>query len=88
MSDQESLIKFPCDFVIKVMGKDNSQFDERVKNILLRHYPDVDLSKIEKRHSRDKNFLALTFTIHANSKEELDALYQELSEAKEVLFAL
>lgn len=86
--EEESIIKFPCDFVIKVMGKANHQFEERVINIVLRHYPDIDLEKLVKRHSRDKNFIAITFTIYAKSKAELDALYRELSAAEEVLFAL
>lgn len=86
--EEESLIKFPCDFVIKVMGKANHRFQERVINIVLRHYPDVDLEKMTKRHSRDHNFIALTLTIHAESKEQLDNLYRELSAAEEVLFAL
>lgn len=86
--EEESLIQFPCDFVIKVMGKANHQFEERVINIVLRHYPEIDLEKLVKRHSRDKNFIALTFTVYAQSKSELDNLYRELSAADEVLFAL
>ncbi|MCB1827248.1 MAG: DUF493 domain-containing protein [Coxiellaceae bacterium] len=86
--EKESLIKFPCDFIIKVMGRANLQFEERVINIVLRHYPEIDLEKMTKRPSRDNNFVAFTFTVHAKNKVELDALYQELSAAEEVLFAL
>ena len=88
MLEEESLIEFPCDFSIKVMGKANIQFEERVINIVLRHYPKIDLEKMTKRPSRDNNFVAITFTVHAKSKSELNALYQELSSAEEVLFAL
>lgn len=86
--NQESLIEFPCDFIIKVMGKADKQFEERVINIVLRHYPDVDLEKMVKRPSRDNNFMAITLTVKAENKAQLDALYHELSDAEEVLFAL
>jgi uncharacterized protein len=83
-----TLIKFPCDFSIKIMGKSNLQFEERALNIVLQHYPDADLKKIKKRHSKDKNFLAITVTVHAENQAQLDALYQSLTNADEVLFAL
>ena len=88
MPKEESAINFPCDFVIKVIGKSNKQFEERAINIVLRHYPDVDLEKMTKRTSRDNNFVAITFSVYAKNKKQLDALYQELSSADEVLFAL
>jgi len=87
-SGKVAAIKVPCDFVVKVMGKSNKQFEERVINIILRHYPNADLEKMVKRSSHDNNFMAITVTVHAKSKEQLDALYQELSDADEVLFAL
>ena len=88
MPKEESPIKFPCEFVIKVMGKANTQFEERAINIVLRHYPNTNLEKLTKRTSRDNNFLAITFIVYAKNKKELDTLYQELSSADEVLFAL
>jgi uncharacterized protein len=90
MSEQESSspIKFPCDFMVKIMGKANSQFEERVINIVLRHFPDTDLQSIKKRASRDNNYLSLSITVHPENKAQLDGLYQELTNAEEVLFAL
>ena len=87
-SETSSPIKFPCDFVIKVMGKANSHFEERVFNIVLRHFPDNDLHQVTKRHSRDKNYLALSISVHPENQEQLDALYKDLSQADVVLFAL
>lgn len=88
MLEEDSPIKFPCNFAIKVMGKDNKRFEERVTNIILRHYPEADLEKTTKRHSSDNNFIALTFTVHAESKKQLDDLYRDLTATEEVLFAL
>ncbi len=85
---KDSLIQFPCDFMIKVIGKLNSTFEELVINIVLRHYPDTDLLKMTKRPSRDHHFVTITLTVPAKNKAELDALYQELSNTKSVLFVL
>ena len=87
-SETSSPIKFPCDFVIKVMGKANSQFEERVLNIVLRHFPDNDLHKVSKRSSRDNNYLALSVTVHPENQKQLDALYKDLSQIDDVLFTL
>ena len=70
------------------MGTANSQFEERVFNIVLKHFPDNDLHQVNKHPSRDNNYIALSITVHPENKEQLDALYQDLSKANEVLFAL
>jgi len=85
---KDSLIQFPCDFMVKVIGKASSTFEELIINIVLRHYPDTDLLKMTKRLSRDHNFITITVTVPAKNKTELDALYQELSNTKVVLFVL
>jgi len=86
--ETSSPIKFPCDFIVKIMGKANTQFEERVINIILRHFPDNDLQSIKKRSSRDNNYLSLSITVHPENQAQLDELYQELTNAEEVLFAL
>jgi len=86
--ETSSPIKFPCDFVIKVMGKASMHFEERVFNIVLRHFPENDLHSVTKRPSRDNNYMALSITIHPENQDQLDALYKDLSQADEVLFAL
>ena len=70
------------------MGASNKQFEERVLNIVLQHFPDNDLQNIKKRPSRDNNYLALSITVHPENQAQLDALYEDLTKAEEVLFAL
>ena len=87
-TDKESPIKFPCDHIIKVVGAAGNSFEETATNIIRKHFPDISDDKIIQRTSGNNNYLSLTFTVHATSREQLDALYQELSDTPEVLFAL
>jgi len=75
----ESLLKFPCDFPIKVMGQRQDGFAQAVLETVLRHAPDFDAAGVEMRPSAKGNYLSLTCTIRAVSREQLDALYRELS---------
>ncbi len=86
--DDESPIQFPCDFPVKIMGKASLHFEEQVMNIILRHYPDNSLSNVVKRQSKSHNYIAITITVHAKSKAEVDALYEDLTRASEVIMVL
>lgn len=79
MADEESLLKFPCDFPIKVMGQRQDGFAQAVLEVVLRHAPDFDAAGMEMRPSAKGNYISLTCTIRAQSREQLDALYRELS---------
>ncbi len=75
----QTLLTFPTDFPIKVMGKHNDQFAQIVLDVVLRHAPDFDAATTEMRASAKGNYLSLTCTIRATSKRQLDELYRELS---------
>jgi len=76
---EESLLQFPCDFPIKVMGQRQDGFAQAVLEVVLRHAPDFDAAAMEMRPSAKGNYMSLTCTIRAVSREQLDTLYQELS---------
>ncbi len=76
---EESLLKFPCDFPIKVMGQRQDGFAQAMLEVVLRHAPDFDAAAMEMRPSAKGNYMSLTCTIRAVSREQLDALYSELS---------
>jgi hypothetical protein len=78
-SEEPSLLAFPCDFPIKIMGRRSDGFAQRVLAIVLRHAPDYDASGMEMRASRRGAWLSLTCVVRARSREQLDALYAELS---------
>jgi putative lipoic acid-binding regulatory protein len=75
----ETLIEFPCDFPLKVMGKAADGFAQAVADVVLKHAPDFDAATMEMRPSKAGNYLSLTCTIRAVSQAQLDALYRELT---------
>jgi len=87
MSD-ETLLVFPCQFPIKVMGKTSSELDLVVVEIVRRHAPDLHEGAVTTRPSKDGNYLAVTIVIEATSKQQLDAIYQDLTDHPHVLMAL
>lgn len=79
MAAEGTLLEFPCDFPVKVMGAARDGFAQAVLEIVLRHAPDFAAATMEMRPSRAGNYLSLTCTIRATSKAQLDALYRELT---------
>jgi putative lipoic acid-binding regulatory protein len=79
MAEPETLLEFPCDFPLKVMGATREGFAQAIVEIVLRHAPDFDAATVEMRPSKAGNYLSLTCTIRATSKPQLDALYRELT---------
>ncbi len=86
--EPDTLLEFPCDFPIKVMGRGDSDLPNRVHELVRRHAPDTPQSAITTRPSRKGNYLAVTVTIRATSKDQLDAIYRELTAQEWVLWAL
>ena len=75
---EQSLIEYPSDFPIKVMGKARPDFAQELTEVVLQFDPDFDPSTVEMRPSKGGNYIGLTFTVHATSREQLDALYRAL----------
>ena len=84
----DSALAFPCDFPIKVMGRKQPRFANAVSEIVRRHAPDFDPATIELRPSRQGKYLSVTCVIRATSREQLDALYQELCDHPGVVMVL
>lgn len=103
-SGQTTLIEYPCDFPIKIMGRvgpsadapagaamleqRRQDFTQAVLMIVKRHALDYDEANLEARISRKNTYLSLTCTIRAVSREQLDALYQELCDHPTVVMVL
>ncbi|HMK87546.1 MAG TPA: DUF493 domain-containing protein [Steroidobacteraceae bacterium] len=81
-------LEFPTEFPIKVMGRRDSELRALTLEIIERHLGPVQESNIRVRTSGDGNFLALTYMVEAQSREQLDAIYRELTACKAVLMAL
>ena len=89
MTDKDdTLFEFPCEFPIKVMGKATDEFEFEVTQIIRKHVTDLGESAIKRRESAQSNYAALTVTITATSREQLDAIYIDLTASEHVLMAL
>lgn len=78
-NSRESLLEFPCDFPIKIMGILTEDFAQTMVAVVLQHAPDFDPATAEMRPSKKGNYLSLTCTIRAISQVQLDNLYRELT---------
>ena len=78
-SYKDTLLEFPCDFPIKIMGARVDGFAQAVIEVVLRHAPDFDAAAMQMRPSSKGNYLSITCTVNATSQAQLDALYVELS---------
>lgn len=76
---EQSLIEYPSSFPIKVMGQNLDGFVEAVVAIAQQFDPCFDRSTVERRPSKRNNYLGVTITVTATSREQLDELYRTLS---------
>jgi hypothetical protein len=87
-ASRPSAFEFPCSFPIKVFGRDEDEFETLIVSIIRRHIPDLPAENVSSRLSDGGKYLAVTATFIADSREQLDALYMELSVHDRVLMVL
>ncbi len=88
MSEEDTLLKFPTDFPVKIMGERRDDFTQTMVDLVLRHAPDFKAETVEMRASSSGNYLSVTCTVRATSKAQLDALYREITAHPWVKMAL
>ncbi len=76
---RQTLIEYPCDFPIKIMGARVDGFAQAVIEVVLRHAPDFEPAGAEMRPSSKGNYLAVNCTFRALSQVQVDAMYRELT---------
>lgn len=76
---QETLIEYPSQFPIKVMGAKVDGFVHAVTEIARRFDPGFDAGTVELRNSSKGNYLGITITVTATSRQQLDDLYRALT---------
>jgi putative lipoic acid-binding regulatory protein len=85
---EESLLEYPCDFPIKILGHTQAGFAQTVLEIVRRHAPDFDGGTISMKTSKRGKYLSVTCVIRATSREQLDHLYRELCDHPMVVMVL
>lgn len=86
--EDESPLQFPCEFPIKAMGKSNCDLEAVVTDIVRKHAPDLEEDAVYSRTSAQGNYTSVTVVVNATSREQLDAIYQDLVDSKTVIIAL
>lgn len=86
--DEETIMEFPCQFPIKAMGKAEDDFDILIVSIIRNHVADLSENAVKSRLSKEGKFVSITVTVEAESKQQLDNIYYELTNHEKVLWAL
>ncbi len=87
-SEPDKLLQFPCSFPIKMMGRADAAFSDTAVGLVERHVGKVAADAIQTSESRNGNFLSVTVTIDAKNQEQLDNIYNDLNNHKDILVAL
>lgn len=88
MTDNPSLMTFPCDFLIKIIGMNSATFATDVGNIIRRHFPNTPDDAISSQPSQQSSYIAISVTVHAIDQVTLDALYLELTQHPDIKMVL
>ncbi len=83
-----SLIEYPCEFPIKILGHTRAGFAQAVLEVVNRHAPDFDGATLQMKSSKHGKYLSITCVVNATSRIQLDALYQELCDHPLVVMVL
>ena len=86
--ETESLIEYPCDFPIKVLGRTQAGFAQAVLGIVQAYAPDFDGATMQMKTSRQGKYLSVTCVVRATSRDQLDALYRALCDHPMVVMVL
>jgi putative lipoic acid-binding regulatory protein len=87
-AEDKSPLQFPTDYPIKVVGRQHPQLRLRIDAIVQRHVPDLNPDIARERPSGNGNFIAISYTIVARSREQVIALVEELAAAEGVLMVI
>ena len=85
---EDDLLEFPCVLPIKVFGRNREGFRTTVIDIVSSHCDEPSDDHIREQLSRSNGYTSLTISIQAQSREQVDALYQELSASDDIMMVL
>lgn len=88
VENSKPVLQFPCDFPLKVIGPNADDFEALVVDIVRRHVPELDAAAVSTRPSGGGKYLSVSMNFTADSREQMDALYRELSSHERVVWVL
>lgn len=87
-SNDETLLEFPCAFAIKAFGRRGTAFEQTVYRLVKAHAPELTTDDLSSRESSGARYVAVTASINATSKAQVDAIYRDLTANDKVLMSL
>ncbi len=88
MESDDPVFTFPCEFPVKAMGIADANFDSLVVSLVRKHVPDLPEGAVHTRLSNGGRYMAVTVTIQAQSRAQLDSIYLDLTADRRILVAL
>jgi putative lipoic acid-binding regulatory protein len=90
MSEDDEILQYPCEIAVKAMGRTDLDvdFEAVVVEIVRRHAPGIGEGAVTTRESRNGNYLSVTVRVIAESREQMDRIYQDLCDHDQVTMAL
>lgn len=76
---KKSLLEFPCNFPIKIVGMYSEVFIAEAKEVICKHFPQHVAENMTLKPSKNNNYIALSILVLAQNQEMLDAFYTEIS---------
>lgn len=89
MNEIKPLLEFPCSFLIKIVGVNLPDLIPQITAIITKHCPSFNPAQdMTYKNSKQSNYISISATITADSKQQLDAIYTELNQNKLVKITL
>ena len=88
MKKDQTLMTFPCEFQIKIIGNNSARFETEIIEIARKHFPNTSEASIEKKPSQNGNYLAISIMLHVENQPTLDALYRALTQHPDIKMVL
>ena len=85
---EDSLLTFPCDLPVKVLGRTATEFRNVAGEIVRTHYVDLEQECVAEQISKNGTFLSITFPVRAQKRHQVDALYRDLTASDDILMVL
>lgn len=85
---EKPLIEFPCEYPIKIIGRATENFDARIIAIINKHQDKPFEGQLSHKNSKENNYKSYAVTIHARSREHLQAIFDDLKKDKDVMMVL
>ncbi len=84
----KSVLEFPTEYPIKIIGRPSDEFRARIHAVVLRHSPGLESERVSERLSGNGNFLSISYQLLAESREQIVALTEELKACDGVMMLL